>query len=120
MFDSADYVGITVEQPKGVDLQSTRATIFGLHENRRGKILCQRRLANAWLSMQDNDRRQPRGRAYDLHFNPPGGAGPIATDLELGLKRHAEAVRFASLAGMADEDFPYLLGDLWPANSYDL
>src|SRR5262249_38023549 len=49
-----------------------------------------------------------------------GGACPIADDLKLGLKRHAEAVGLAGFAGMADEDFPYLLGDLWPANSYDL
>jgi hypothetical protein len=49
-----------------------------------------------------------------------GGACPIAADFELGLERYAEAVGFTGFAGMADEDFPYLLSDLWPANSYDL
>src|SRR5262249_39595486 len=48
------------------------------------------------------------------------GACPISANFELGLERYAEAIRFTGLAGMADEDLANLLGDLWPANSYDL
>src|SRR5262249_32901309 len=40
-----------------------------------------------------------------------GGARPITTNLEFGLKRHAEAVGLAGFAGMADEDLANLLGD---------
>src|SRR5262249_29951522 len=75
ILDGIDYAGIASTQPEGVDLQSSRAAVLGLNVNRLRELRCQRRLTNARPSMQDNDRRQLRGRAYDLHFSAPGVGG---------------------------------------------
>src|SRR5262249_17373939 len=119
-----DDAGIAFAQPKSIDLQSGRTTVLSLNENWCGKILCQCCLANTRLPMQHDDRRQLCSRVHDLHALVlhffQRCAGPVAADFGFSLKRHAEAVGFASLAGMTDEDLAYLLGDGWPADSRNL
>src|SRR5262249_10972230 len=69
MFDSLDNAGKIFAQAESLDLQPARAAVFSLRKDRPRKVPGECRLANAGRAMDDNDWRQFRGSADDLHLN---------------------------------------------------
>jgi hypothetical protein len=60
--DGGTQIRKAVDQAEAADLQSARTAVLGLQKDRRGKFATDRRLADTFLAMDQNPRRQLCGK----------------------------------------------------------